>query len=111
MISNVERSILAAGVDDWVSLGEVASIVQGELEGNDPGDVQVLVALKHLVVEKLVELGDVAMGGFSAWDAPLDVTMVRVEELLRDSRDVRRYGAWVSNTPEGDRVAAGSLSS
>lgn len=103
--------LLLRGADDWVPAAEVAWVAKST--GGAASDEEVLdtsiAAIRHVVMNGLMEVGDVTDGGFFAWDMD---PRGAVEKVARDWRALGRSPdlgevCWLANTPAGDaRVGA-----
>lgn len=136
-IETVRNAILARGLDDWVHVAEVAFVARqarfGErLLANYPAgeaadDDQVLrrrdewlalqerealpvgmKAIKELLREELIRVGDIASGKFVAWPGSTQELERRIDVLMETASYPVLPGDlfWIENTSVGDRKAA-----
>jgi hypothetical protein len=83
--------VLLRSLIDWVPLSQVHGIVEEEIPGEPLATVQdkVLELIRRLVVEGLLELGDLAIYDhrFGAWDAPLDESIQQIRDVYVNQFD------------------------
>ena len=107
----IQEIILKNGEDDWMCLGEVASLVQRETPNASEAAIieRTLDILRELAEAGLVLVGDLsgAGGRFVPWQLPVRDAIERVRsEWVALGRPVNLGDVcWVSNTPEGDKRA------
>jgi hypothetical protein len=106
--SALAREILQAGLDDWVPLAAVHGLAQRVGDGSEQEIREASIeAIKQLVLEGLVEVGEVSDGGFFEWDETLDAALRRIRETWEATGpNVWGFAVWLSNTQAGDKEAA-----
>jgi len=100
--------VLIRGLDDWVMACEVVSeIVESGIDKDDPSVSQSSIEiLEHLILNGLVEAGDVSDDGFVPWaaDPLVAVSLIKAGWMklgrLPDLGDI----CWLRNTALGDEV-------
>ncbi|WP_239308299.1 MULTISPECIES: hypothetical protein [unclassified Frankia] len=107
MIDLLAKEILKAGLDDWVPLLAVDSLARRFLSSTDEDSVhrEVIETINYLVVENLVEIGEITDGGFSPWGDSVADALMRIKHSYQGF-DANRWGftCWLNNTPQGDRI-------
>jgi hypothetical protein len=109
----VKVNLLIEGLQDYISLGEVHGDFFGQDAAHAPPIPQVqkqtLDMIRELVGEGLFVLGvPTRRGDFSAWDLPLDVAMLKIEDAYVKNFDDRwswTTMAWMSQTEKGKKLA------
>ncbi|WP_155984811.1 hypothetical protein [Saccharomonospora piscinae] len=112
-VDKVKRLILASGVHDWVD------IVVPTLEAcHALGGVEeraalplALEAVKQLLREGLIEVGEVGVDGLSPWAVSLKTIEERIDLEARNVEFPLRssYMFWIANTTRGDLVGRSIL--
>ena len=105
--------ILAYGLDDWVSLADVRGVLDDRGVTRVPAERQQLVlsVIRSLLVEGLIEVGDIPGrddAGFLAWPGAVDVVMQRLADRIIgqwDDPDSWEYATWLNLTPAGEAAA------
>lgn len=105
----LELSILQEGLHDWVSIGDVAAMVDfysppetDDVDGMKP-------ALRHLLTIGALEIGDLkGPKHFRAWRGTTEAALRKAAALYR--RDPREavWHVWFNLTPAGKKVAEAS---
>lgn len=105
--SQLSREVLRAGLDDWVPLAAVAGLARQLGASNDAETIDIsLAAIRELVKQGLVVIGEVSDGGFFPWTEPLEDALTRMKIAWRTlDRDQWGFICWLSNTPAGDAQA------
>ncbi len=110
MMSELAEAWLIAGLDDWVPLRAIDGMARRCYASLDAEARrrQVIEVLGALLGGGLVEVGEVADGGFFALGVEPAVSLARVE-LVYGSGDEDQWGflLWTNNTPLGGEVARG----
>lgn len=129
-LDSLKRDILIRGSDDWVHIAEIAELARrygheagdgdstGPLPATDAVDLAALdraslplgiTAVKELLREGLVQIGDVTDRGFVAWQGGLDEILVRIDDVVRNAQFPLLPGSlfWTENTHQGDAAVAG----
>jgi hypothetical protein len=112
--AQLREQILDVGLDDWVSLAEVETIVEHYNLTDATGDHRqmVLAAVRSLLRDGLVAVGAPPGRGenhFRPWPGSIDEVMARLTERYGGrygDPDSWEYAIWIGLTEEGDRVAA-----
>jgi hypothetical protein len=110
----LREQILDVGLDDWVSLAEVETIIgHYQLAGTAvEGQQLVLDAVRSLLEDGLAEVGVPPGRGetvFCPWPGSIDEVMAQLAERYvghYSDPDSWEYGIWIGLTDEGERVAA-----
>jgi hypothetical protein len=106
--------LLISGLDDWVPLAEVNSVVIDNHLANTPRERQHLVLriIRSLVEDGLMEIGDLpstkGTSKLDVWDLPLDAAMAQVSDrFIGHYDDVARWGysVWLDLIDAGELVA------
>lgn len=107
MIDEVKRETLRAGVVDWVSIGEVYSLVAMRAPSMTETELKSTTfdAVQTLLHQGLMEIGDISHSGFQAWGGTLDSRLDRVSTFMGRGTD-KEWGddAWLCNTVGGDEI-------
>jgi hypothetical protein len=102
------RETLRAGVVDWVSIGEVYSLVatSAPSRGEDELKSATFETVKALLHNELAKVGNISHSGFQAWDGTPESHLERISALIQSGTD-KDWGdeAWLCNTARGDAVA------
>lgn len=110
----LREQILNVGLDDWVSLAEVETIIERyHLADTAPERQKItLEAVRSLLDEGLAQVGVPPGRGeqqFCPWPGSVDEVMGQLTERFvghYDDPDSWEYAIWIGLTTEGDRAAA-----
>lgn len=98
--------VLALGADDWVGIWELPWVAKSICGAETPADVRdgSLEAIRRMVIEGRVQIGDVTEGGFVPWPLGIDDQLARVEREWRDLPGEPSLGdiGWLNVTETGD---------
>lgn len=110
--SRLSIEVLRRGLDDWVYLAGVSSVViehlgLSPLEAREP----TLELVRELLCDGLMVAGDVTEDGFLPWPLSASEAMERIECELKELGRPPGLGeiAWLQNSPLGQRLAEATL--
>ena len=105
------HELLIRGLDDWLQLAEVVSVVSSAMPTREEAETRsaTLETIQQMLARGLIQVGEVTPGGFSAWQLPPDVTLRRIVERGDALGGMPGLGdvCWFSNTTAGDAIARG----
>lgn len=108
LVSKVVVEVLEEGLDDWVQVWQIASLVVEVAGVFEPIAVRRLglQVIRYLLESHLMEVGDVNEVGFKRWEMPLDKSLAAIESDWPTDR-IPTLGdmCWLSNTELGDSHA------
>jgi hypothetical protein len=103
------NEILISGLDDWVDAAEVAFVAKsiGGAEGDTENRALSVRVIRDLIMEGLVDVGDVTTEGFRPWNLSVDEALKRIEHEWTSLGRWPQIGeiCWLSNTEKGDMQA------
>jgi hypothetical protein len=110
MATELISELLDRGLDDWIQLAEVVSLVHpsvGALQSDAQVKDATLEMVRHMVEHGLVHVGDVTADGFVPWGLGRDETIERIRQRWNDLPGSPGLGevCWLANTTEGDARA------
>jgi hypothetical protein len=135
-VDAVKNAILASGLDDWVHIAEVVAaarqarsvplskqdhrgdstaiadelsqlrserLVESEREALPLG----IVAVKELLGEGLIRIGEISNSGFMPWRGSFEEIESRIDDTVTAAQYPLLPGHlfWIENTPSGDEAA------
>lgn len=106
---NTKEKILQIGLDDWLYLAMVESVVHEDMPDLDDDELRetTIQIVQDLALSGLIEIGDLTGEGgrFVKWQIsiPQAIDRIRREWLLLDQPISIGDVCWLSNTTEGDR--------
>jgi hypothetical protein len=108
---DIVDEVLVSGLDDWVMLVQVESLVRQGRGGLSPDTAigETVGAVAEMLTGGLVEVGDVREpAGFMPWGVPPADAVARIRSEWRAlGRDLEMGDiCWLSNTALGDERAA-----
>jgi hypothetical protein len=105
LLAVVRAEILMSGVDDWVHIPEVLWFTRKAFPGTDERQALPLAtcAIKELLTEGLVEVGEIVGNEFVPWSGTLDEVKFRIDDAAQEARFPVIFGDlfWIRNTPLG----------
>jgi hypothetical protein len=125
-VEAVKTAILSSGLDDWVHMAEVVSAArqarsEGASDEGSPDDSLAkqeraafplgIAAIKELLRDGLVRVGETTPEGFVAWRGSADEIESRIDSVAQQAEFPLLPGHlfWIENTPSGDEVARSIL--
>lgn len=139
-VGYIKQEILASGSDDWVHIAEIAAFAREALYGDHvqdgyPEDVHLPIealaarrdewlarqerealphgikAVKELLRDGLIHVGDTASGRFMAWSGSVQELETCIDSVAKTATYPVLPGDlfWVRNTPMGDQRAASGI--
>jgi hypothetical protein len=114
--NQIAAEVLQRGLDDWVSLAEVAGVVRSHSVSPDTADVMLptIGVIEELLNKGLVKVGDLVGSGnqirFQPWEVSVRAAVDEIEKRWLEyggplGRDGANDVCWISNTQEGDELA------
>ena len=109
-LDKIISELLVRGVDDWIHITEVISVVRSHFDVADFARINEvsLQAISMMLDAGLVTVGDLIGSGndieFHAWSLKSDAAIARFAEELTRSRGWPNLSGeyWLSNTQKGD---------
>jgi hypothetical protein len=104
----LENDILKAGLHGPVSMTQVSRFASLRFPGGGVEIAVAVTAIRFLLENDLICVGDISGDGFSAWDAPFQETVWRIEDGWWALGHEPSPGelAWIENTELGNVRAA-----
>jgi len=111
---NIVTAVIQIGLDDWISLGEVASVAifYGAPRESQPSGGKmvpeefVIPVVTHLSENKLVRIGDVyTQGEFVPYDGTEQEALAWMIQIYRAHERMWHWLAWMEVTPKGKALA------
>lgn len=112
-LSEIISDILSRGLDDWIDLAEVATVVKNfgpKISNNEVRDMSVAV-VRELLQSGLMQVGDLARDGFHPWQLALGESVARIEDewVALGRRPAVGEICWLHNTEAGNAKARSSI--
>ena len=111
----LRKELLASGLEDWVSMAEVQTIISHLRLADTAQERQLLVlkAIRSLLNDGLMQIGDLPGpdGKFPAWHGSVDAILERLSDsFVRHYDDPASwdYSIWLGLTDAGERAARAS---
>lgn len=105
--------LVARGADDWVTAAEVAWIARSIGGASTDADVfeVSLDLIRAVLIDCLMEAGDVTDGGFFEWGLSTAESIQRIEQAWQGLGRLPNLGevCWLSNTATGQARAQGNV--
>ncbi len=108
-VDTCAAEVLKRGLDDWIQVAEVVSVVQSVAKQPTNADIRrmALEVIEELVRGDFMRAGDVTSEGFTEW--PITPTEV-IQKITNEWNALSRFPelgeiCWLSNTSKGDRRA------
>jgi hypothetical protein len=110
LVDEVKQETLRAGIVDWVSIGEVYSLVAARAPSMSEAELKSATfdSVKALLHDRLTEIGNISSSGFQAWAGTLESHLEQVSRFIQSGTD-KEWGdeVWLCNTASGDAMADG----
>ncbi|MCV7078336.1 hypothetical protein [Mycobacterium szulgai] len=108
----LRAELLTSGLDDWVPLVEVETVINRACLADTLAAQQDLAlrTIRSLLEDGLMQIGDLPHPGekFAGWDISIDAAMQRVYDLFVGQYDDRAswdLTIWLGLTPAGEQLA------
>jgi hypothetical protein len=107
-LAQVKKLILASGTDDWVHILEPLYAACKAMGGASESEALPLAvtAIKELVREGLVEVGELGSDGFEPWDGSWESIEKKLDLEVRKAEFPVPLGriCWTANTARGHEI-------
>ena len=108
-IDPLVEDVLLSGSGDWVGIWELPYLARSALGvvGADAARVAVMEAIRALVSQGLMQIGDVDESGFVPWETDLEDALRKIElewSLLNREPSLGEIG-WLNITAKGEDLA------